>query len=443
MTGEVKSACCSCVAGKVGFCNHVLAFMFKMCKFTLYNCTSAKELSEEQDQQSSLACTSQLQQWQRKGGGKNIGPQPIMEVEVIKTKIDESRSRSGLKSLLYDARMKTTHNEAKEEEFKRKLKIMNPNNGLSQMASEQSVATNDNGYKETRFGKCRVGSFLSYQVALTESNFEATASVNCIPSVQLTSNQTLLYPRFPLRNIEEMVVPGNLSEDEKQLLHTIQIEKDKINEIERQTRDQAESDKWREERKFRFTALKFHLISKRQRNHKTFAETLINPTSVTSKYLEHGKKLMCNRRTPVKVLPSGFVVSKGSPVIGTTPDARVVDFSCTDHFGIAEVKCPYTKHQVTPLDACSDAKFCMEKTNNTESKLKVDHPYYAQVQGQMTVTGARWCDFIVYTSRGLYVQRITHDPVFWTELNQKLVSYYFTHFIKFASVILASELSSK
>ena len=99
VTGEVKSACCSCVAGKVGFCNHVLAFMFKMCKFTLYNCTSVKELSEEQDQQSSLACTSQLQQWHKKGGGKNIAPQPIMEVELNETKVDESRSRSGLKFL--------------------------------------------------------------------------------------------------------------------------------------------------------------------------------------------------------------------------------------------------------------------------------------------------------------------------------------------------------
>ena len=116
MNGEVKNTCCSCVAGKVGFCNHVLAFMFKMCKFTLYNCTSVKELSEEQDQQSSLACTSQLQQWHKRGGGKNMAPQPIMEVEVNKTKVDESSSRSGLKSLLYDARMKTTHNEAEEEE---------------------------------------------------------------------------------------------------------------------------------------------------------------------------------------------------------------------------------------------------------------------------------------------------------------------------------------
>ena len=81
---------------------------------------------EEQDQQSSLASTSQLQQWHKRGGGKNIAPQPIMEVEVNKTKVDESSSRSGLKSLLYDARMKTTHNEAEEEEFKRELKIINP-----------------------------------------------------------------------------------------------------------------------------------------------------------------------------------------------------------------------------------------------------------------------------------------------------------------------------
>ena len=206
----------------------------------------------------------------------------------------------------------------------------------------------------------------------SESKFEATASVDCISRVQLTSPQTLLYPRFPLRNIEEMAVPDNLSEDEKRLLKTLQIEEDEIKQIEGETRYQAESHKWREERKFRFTASTFHLISKRQKNHKNFAETLINPKSVPSKYLEHGKKfesvalreyekLMCNRRTPVKVLPSGFIVSKCTPVIGATPDARVVDFGCTDHFGIAEVKCPYSKHHVTPLDACSDAKFFMEK----------------------------------------------------------------------------------
>lgn len=34
LPGGVRSACCSCIAGKVGFCNHVLALMFKLCKFS-------------------------------------------------------------------------------------------------------------------------------------------------------------------------------------------------------------------------------------------------------------------------------------------------------------------------------------------------------------------------------------------------------------------------
>ena len=86
------------------------------------------------------------------------------------------------------------------------------------------------------------------------------------------------------------------------------------------------------------------------------------------------EKFMFNRRTPVKVLPCGFVVSKGCPILGATPDARVVDFGCTDYFGIAEVKCPCTKYHVTPLDACTDPKFFMGQTGVSECKLKEDHP---------------------------------------------------------------------
>lgn len=84
LSGEVASAPCSCVAGKVGFCNHVLALMFKMCKYTLFSATTTKDLSKEQDQQSSVACISQLQQWHKKGAGKNTAPQPVMTVEVRK-----------------------------------------------------------------------------------------------------------------------------------------------------------------------------------------------------------------------------------------------------------------------------------------------------------------------------------------------------------------------
>ena len=57
-------------------------------------------------------CTSQLQQWNKKGGGKHITLELVKEIEVNKTKADESRARSGIKSLLYNARRNTTHNES-------------------------------------------------------------------------------------------------------------------------------------------------------------------------------------------------------------------------------------------------------------------------------------------------------------------------------------------
>ena len=83
---------------------------------------------------------------------------------------------------------------------------------------------------------------------------------------------------------------------------------------------------------------------------------------------------MFNRSTPVKVLPGGLIISKGCPILGPTPDARVVDFGCTDYFGIARVKFPYTKHHVTPLNACTDEKFFMKQTGDGECKLRDDHP---------------------------------------------------------------------
>ena len=55
------------------------------------------------------------------------------------------------------------------------------------------------------------------------------------------------------------------------------MNEDDINELEHATRDQAKSEKWKSERKYRFTASKFHLIAHRQRNHETFANNLMPP----------------------------------------------------------------------------------------------------------------------------------------------------------------------
>ena len=142
-------------------------------------------------------------------------------------------------------------------------------------------------------------------------------------------------------------------------------------------------------------------------------------------------KYMNDRSIPVEVYRSGLVVYKKEPVLACSPDGKVFDAGCSKPFGLLEVKCPETKFLVTPLDACSDASFCCQNIGG-KCKLKVTHPYYAQIQGQMGITGADGCDFVVFTKKGMSIERVSFDPQYWHELEGKLLYYYCTHFIKFA-----------
>lgn len=98
-----------------------------------------------------------------------------------------------------------------------------------------------------------------------------------------------------------------------------------------------------------------------------------------------------------------------------------------------EVKCPSSKFHVTPLEACEDPGFFMENRNGKPS-LKRNHVYYDQVQGLMGLSGAPWCDFIVYTSKGLSVERIKFDQDHWNNLCGKLCEYFFKYFLPIAAL---------
>ena len=442
ISGKVLHAFCSCVAGTVGYCNHILALMLKLCKYTLYDCKSTKDLCKDKDETEGLACTSELQKWHRKGGGSNISPQPISSVIVNKTKCETSSTRTskdgGVKSLLYEARISAVCHEEKIEQFKQDLSKIYANMGLSQMASD----TRQHNMVDTKFGKCPIGSFGSYQLLFTESNFSAKADTSSVPR-RIEALNCEQFPRFPHIEEEHMNIPDTLSTEEQQFITSLTKDENEINDIEVNTRAQADCEEWNKQRCHRFTASKFHLISHRKRNHNTLAETLIHPKKFSNRAVEHGRnfepvalmeyqKYMKNARTPVKVFPSGFVISKSHPILGASPDAKVIDPGCLETFGLAEVKCPYKVANVAPIDACSDPKFCMEKTGTDTCQLKKNHEYYAQVQGQMGVTGCRWCDFILYTRKGIYIQRVAFDADFWNKLRQELTSYYFNNFIKYA-----------
>ena len=90
VSGDVVESTCSCVAGKPGYCNHLLALMLEICKFSLFESRSTEDLVNDADQNPEEACTSRLQTWHRKGRGDTIVPQPVMDVIVKKkTKLSE------------------------------------------------------------------------------------------------------------------------------------------------------------------------------------------------------------------------------------------------------------------------------------------------------------------------------------------------------------------
>ena len=81
------------------------------------------------------------------------------------------------------------------------------------------------------------------------------------------------------------------------------------------------------------------------------------------------------------------------------------------------------------MQASVNKDFCsvlLKKDNGEEQlTLRHNHPYYSQVQGQMAITGRSWCDFVIYTEKGLSIERISFNCDFWQmELLPKLTDFY-------------------
>ena len=161
------------------------------------------------------------------------------------------------------------------------------------------------------------------------------------------------------------------------------------------------------------------------------------------RFIKHGKnfenvavrkyyKYMIHIGHKVEIHASGLVIRPDLPFLGCSPDRKVMDPISHPHYGIVEVKCPYVYRSVTPKEATEIGKdFCLH-LSPTGICLNRSHPYYQQVQGQMGVTGAKWCDFVVYTFKGLFIERVPFDSVFWDDMKDRLEKFYFTNFLPIA-----------
>lgn len=96
-SGEVKYAFCgpTCAAGKSEFCNHFVALMLKVYKYSFYDCKDVRDLRHEEDGNPATACTSALQNWLR-SRLHGIHAQSVMEVVVSNpTNADKGKKTGG------------------------------------------------------------------------------------------------------------------------------------------------------------------------------------------------------------------------------------------------------------------------------------------------------------------------------------------------------------
>ena len=227
----------------------------------------------------------------------------------------------------------------------------------------------------------------------------------------------------------------------------------KLLEIERNTRGQsiATCERWYEERNIQLTTSNFGAVIKRKKkiHPKLILNTILGSKSTKrspkqciwgneneTKAVDQYCKLKKAEGCPVTVCAQvGFVVHPVYPWLEASPDFLIGDRKEASQYGIGEVKCPFSKREMTIEEACAADKtfliFC-----NAKATIKQSHAYYYQVQGIMATLQTIWSDFVVLTNQDLHVDRIYFDNDFWEiKMLPELNSFYFEY--------LAPELQDK
>ncbi|XP_074645883.1 uncharacterized protein LOC141902143 [Tubulanus polymorphus] len=215
----------------------------------------------------------------------------------------------------------------------------------------------------------------------------------------------------------------NISNDLQPLIDMIDPCPQYVIKLEHETRMQRDSSLWFNERQYRLTASNFGLVLNRKAAPtEKFLSSLITKKDLSSiAAIQYGidnepfalskyRNYMANSGKHVDVLPCGLAMNRSFSWLGATPDGKII-VADTQSYGLLEIKCPYSFKDVT----------------HGKIQLKTSHHYYSQIQGQMGVCGLDFRDFVIYTKKGMSIQRIPFHQQFWDEMLDKISIFYLTH----------------
>ncbi|KAL5010529.1 hypothetical protein ScPMuIL_012834 [Solemya velum] len=89
----------------------------------------------------------------------------------------------------------------------------------------------------------------------------------------------------------------------------------------------------------------------------------------------------------------------------------------------------FRKYSSRPNSGTSNVKSTLFRTPDEKVKSHVDENFQCTVDGQLALTCRKWCDFVVWTLKGMSVERIYFEEAFWIEMAVKLKSFYISSVI--------------
>jgi len=227
----------------------------------------------------------------------------------------------------------------------------------------------------------------------------------------------------------------------KDYFDSLKVSDEQCRVIEQESRGQSINSDWHKARIGRLTSSSFGAIYKRK--NKTSPACLVKSLLCYDKKEYDGPSVRWGRsheraalltyenfskkkHEQFNVKNSGLHVNSKYPHLGSSPDGMVSCKCCG--LGLVEIKCPFTWRCKEPSEACTDPNFsCV--LDDGKLKLKRNHNYFYQVQGQMALCNRSYCDFFVWTLRGFEYERIYFDPNFWNMCIVKLNSFYLSAMI--------------
>lgn len=135
---------------------------------------------------------------------------------------------------------------------------------------------------------------------------------------------------------------------------------------------------------------------------------------------------LLSKHEDFKTEKASLFIMKKEAYIAASPDSMMT-FKCHGRSAI-EVKCPYSlkdKH----LNSWTIRDCDILTVIDGHLKLKQTHKYYTQVISQMALTNSTQSYFVVWTTKGVIVERIMFDEKHWLNVLANLDIFYKTYVV--------------